>query len=75
MLAPAGTPREVITALNVALQDALDDPDVLKAWAASGMAPYPAEQRKPEGAAAYLHREIEHWSEVVRDNHIEAPSN
>jgi hypothetical protein len=39
------------------------------------MAPYPAEQRKPEGAAAYLHREIEHWSEVVRDNHIEAPSN
>jgi tripartite-type tricarboxylate transporter receptor subunit TctC len=75
MLAPAGTPKPVIDALNAALQNALDDPDILKAWAASGMAPYPPEQRTPAGAAAYLHKEIAHWGEVVRDNHIEAPSN
>jgi len=39
------------------------------------MAPYPREQRTPGGAAAYLHKEIAHWGEVVRDNHIEAPTN
>ena len=75
MLAPAGTPKPVIDTINGALQNVLDDPDILKAWAVSGMAPYPAEQRTPAGAAAYLHKEIEHWGEVVRDNNIEAPAN
>ena len=75
MLAPAGTPKPVIEALNMALQNALDDPDILKAWAASGMAPYPPEQRTPEGAAAYLKQQIAHWGVVVRENNIEAPTN
>jgi tripartite-type tricarboxylate transporter receptor subunit TctC len=75
MLAPAGTPRPIVDALNGALQEALADPDILKAWGASGMAPYPAAQRTPEGAAAYLKKEIAHWGEVVRENKIEAPAN
>ena len=75
MLAPAGTPQPVVDALNAALQEALDDPEILKVWAGSGMAPYPQEQRTPEGAAAYLKQEIAHWGEVVRDNKIEAPTN
>jgi len=75
MLAPAGTPKPVIDALNIALQNALDDPDMLKAWAATGMAPYPPEQRTLAGAAAYLRKEIAHWGEVVRDNKIEQPTN
>jgi tripartite-type tricarboxylate transporter receptor subunit TctC len=75
LLAPGATPRPVIDTLNGAMQEALNDPEILKIWAVSGMAPYPKEQRTPEGAAAYLHKEIEHWGEVVRDNHIEAPSN
>jgi len=75
LLAPAATPKPVVNALNGAMQEALKDPDILKVWAASGMAPYPAEQRTPEGAAAYLKQEIAHWGEVVRDNKIEAPSN
>jgi tripartite-type tricarboxylate transporter receptor subunit TctC len=75
MLAPGGTPRVIIDALNAALQEALSDPVILKAWATSGMAPYPAAQRTPEGAAAYLKQQIAHWGEVVRDNKIEAPTN
>jgi tripartite-type tricarboxylate transporter receptor subunit TctC len=75
MLAPAETPKPIVNALNGALQNVLDDPDILKAWAVSGMAPYPAEQGTPSGAAAYLHKEIMHWGEVVRENHIEAPTN
>src|SRR3954469_10109300 len=49
MLAPAGTPKGVVDALDDALQEALADPDVLKSWAASGMAPYPKELRTPAG--------------------------
>jgi len=75
MLAPAHTPRPIVDTINGAMQEALNDPDILKIWAASGMAPYPKEQRTPEGAAAYLKKEIAHWGEVVRENHIEAPSN
>jgi tripartite-type tricarboxylate transporter receptor subunit TctC len=75
MLAPAGTPRPVVDALNAALNEALADPEILKVWVNSGMAPYPAAQRTPEGAAAYLKKEIAHWGEVVRANNIEAPTN
>ena len=55
--------------------EALADSDILKAWAASGMAPYPKELRTPSGAAGYLRSEIERWGQVVRDNKIEAPTN
>jgi tripartite-type tricarboxylate transporter receptor subunit TctC len=75
MLAPAGTPKPIIDALDAALQEALADPEILRIWAASGMTPYPKAQRTPAGAAAYLSSEIKRWGDVVRDNHIEAPSN
>jgi len=75
MLAPAGTPAPIVAAVNAALQTAVDDPEILKVWAGSGMTPYPAAQRTPEGAAAYLKEQIAHWGEVVRDNKIEAPTN
>ena len=75
MLAPAGTPKPVVDALDSAVQEALSDPEILKAWAVSGMTAYPKEQRTPAGATAYLKSEIDRWGEVVRDNHIEAPSN
>jgi putative tricarboxylic transport membrane protein len=75
MLAPAGLPKPIADALDGALQDALQDPEILKVWAMSGMAPYPKAQRTPAGAAAYLKSEIERWGQVVRDNKIEAPKN
>ena len=52
MLAPAGTPKPIVDALDGALQEAMDDPEVLKVWALSGMAPYPKAQRTPAGATA-----------------------
>ena len=75
MLAPAGTPKPIVDALDAALQGAMDDPEILKIWAASGMAPYPKAERTPAGATAYLKSEIERWGQVVRDNKIEAPAN
>jgi tripartite-type tricarboxylate transporter receptor subunit TctC len=75
MLAPAGLPKPIADAIDGALQEALDDPEILKIWAMSGMAPYPKAQRTPAGATAYLKSEIERWGQVVRDNHIEAQMN
>ena len=75
LLAPAGTPRPIIDALNAATQEAMDDPAIVKAWADTGVSPYPKEQRSPEAAQAYLKKEIAHWGEVVRDNKIAPPSN
>ena len=72
MLAPAHTPKPIVDALDGAVQEALADPAILKSWAASGMVPYPKELQTPEGAATYLKSEIERWSQVVRDNKIEA---
>jgi tripartite-type tricarboxylate transporter receptor subunit TctC len=53
----------------------MDDPAIVKAWADTGVSPYPKEQRSPEAAQAYLKKEIAHWGEVVRDNKIAPPSN
>ena len=75
MLAPAGTPQPIVITLNAALQEAMEDPAILAAWANSGVSPYPKEQRTPAGAAAYLKKEIAHWGEVVRDNKIQPPTN
>ncbi len=75
LLAPAGTPAPIIDALNAALQEAVADPDILAAWAKTGVSAYPKEQQTPAGAAAYLKKEIAHWGQVVRDNKIEAPAN
>ena len=75
MLAPAGTPQPIVEALNAALQEAVQDPAIVEAWAKTGVSAYPKEQRTPAGAAAYLKSQIAHWGQVVRDNKIEAPSN
>ena len=75
MLAPAGTPATIVDALNAALQEAVEDPVIVAAWANTGVSAYPKEQRTPAGAAAYLKKEIAHWGQVVRENKIEAPSN
>jgi tripartite-type tricarboxylate transporter receptor subunit TctC len=75
LLAPGGTPKPIVNALNAALQELLDDPAVVKTWADTGVSPYPKDQRSPEAAAAYLKKEIAHWGQVVRDNKIEAPTN
>ena len=75
MLAPAGTPKPIIDALNAAVQEMAEDPAVVKGWADTGVRPYPKDQRSPEAAAQYLKKEIDHWGQVVRDNKIEPPTN
>ena len=75
MLAPTGTPKPIVDALNAAVQEMADDPAVIKGWSDTGVRPYPKELRSPEAAAQYLKKEIAHWGQVVRDNKIEPPTN
>jgi tripartite-type tricarboxylate transporter receptor subunit TctC len=63
----------VIDRLNVVLQQVEDDPGVVKAWAATGVVPYPKDQRSPQAAQALLHSEIARWAQVVRENDIQPP--
>ena len=74
LFAPAGTPDAVITKLNTAVQEIIADPALAKMWAETGVAPYPPDQRSPAAARALLASEIARWGEVIRDNHIQAPS-
>jgi tripartite-type tricarboxylate transporter receptor subunit TctC len=73
LFAPAGTPDAILQKLNTTLQQIMDDPAILKSWIDSGVSPYPKEQRSPDAGRALLKSEIARWSQVVRDNNIQAP--
>ena len=65
LLAPAGTPREIIEKLNGEIGRLLRAPDVQQLLAASGVDPTPT---TPEEFGAYLKSEFEKWGKVVRDS-------
>ena len=71
LFAPGGTSKAIIDKLNGVLQGVMDDPAVVKAWAATGVAPYAKDQRSPQAAQALLRSEITRWGQVVRDNNIQ----
>lgn len=68
----AGTPRPLIDRLNGAVQLALADARVVKAFADSGMAAFPKAEQGPDAATAKLASEIKRWADVIRANKIEA---
>jgi tripartite-type tricarboxylate transporter receptor subunit TctC len=71
LFAPAATPQAVIEKLNGALQALLDDPATVKSWAATGVMPYPKDERSPQAAQALFRSEIARWGEVIRENKIQ----
>jgi tripartite-type tricarboxylate transporter receptor subunit TctC len=73
MFAPAGTPDEVVNKLNATLQEIISDPAIVKAWADTGVSPYPKDQRTIAAARTLLKSEIARWSQVVHDNNIQGP--
>jgi tripartite-type tricarboxylate transporter receptor subunit TctC len=63
LLAPAGTPREVIVRLNTETVRILGLPDVKAHYANLGMTAAPS---TPEQFAAYVQEEIVRWAKVVK---------
>jgi tripartite-type tricarboxylate transporter receptor subunit TctC len=62
VVAPAGTPPEVIAKLNEAVVGVLKDPAVVQRMRAIGAEPYPT---TPEEFARFIRTEIEKWGRVV----------
>ena len=63
MLAPAGTPQDVILHVNSALQNILSKPDVVTKLAAQGVS---AAASSPEAFQTLISTEIREWREVAQ---------
>src|ERR671914_211885 len=69
VLAPAGTPRNVITRLNGELVKIMHSPELKEKLAATGTDPLTS---TPEEFAAYIQREIAKWGDVIRKAGVKA---
>jgi tripartite-type tricarboxylate transporter receptor subunit TctC len=67
LLAPAKTPKEIITLVNSEVLRILQMPDVVKVLADNGMVPFTS---TPEQFGAFLRSEIRKWAQVVKDANI-----
>lgn len=65
LIAPVGTPPEIVTKLHDEIAKLLRLPDVQQLLAASGMEATPTTS---EGFGAYLKSEYDKWGKVVRDS-------
>ena len=63
LLAPAGTPKDIITKLNAASVAALATPDMRERLAAQGADPV---GNSPDQFAAFIKAEIEKWAKIVK---------
>jgi tripartite-type tricarboxylate transporter receptor subunit TctC len=64
IVAPSGTPQEVVTKLNAAFAQVMQQPDVKKTLAAQGLEPPP--QTTPAQLAVYMRSELAKWREVIQ---------
>jgi len=62
---PAGTPQDVIDALNAALVAALADEAVITRLAELGTAPVPEDRATPEALREQLESQIELWQPII----------
>lgn len=65
LLAPAGTPRTVVSRINAEVQRSLQQPDVLQRL--KGSAYDPATANTPEQFAEYIKLEIAKWTKLVKE--------
>ena len=69
LVAPAGTPRDILVRLDAEAKRALAHGDVKQRYADLGMT---AEDSTPEGVDAYIKSEIAKWTKVIKDADIKA---
>jgi len=69
MLAPAGTPRDIVTKLNAEAARALKQPDVVERLARDGARPVGS---SPDETARYIDSEIVKWGKAVKASGAQA---
>lgn len=67
LVAPAGTPPEVIETLHRLTAEALKSPEVVESFAAIGVV---AQSMTPDELSAYIAQETEHWGKIIKANNI-----
>jgi tripartite-type tricarboxylate transporter receptor subunit TctC len=63
LVAPAGTPKQVVDKLNAAINEVIARPDIANAWERQGATPMPM---TPAEFDAFLRRDIEKWAQVAK---------
>lgn len=64
LLAPEGTPRQIVDKLNRAINEALADPAVFSALEKAGIDPTPGST--PETTAAFVKAELAKWAPIIK---------
>ncbi len=70
LFAPAGTSKELVQQISQDVQGILQSSDVKKNLFKSGFEPVP--NQTPEQFAAFVKKEVERWSKVVKSSNIQA---
>lgn len=70
LFAPAGTPEPILQKLNAALQEAVADPQVIKAFEKGGAEAFPKNMQSVKSSGEFVRGEIGRWEKVVGDNNI-----
>ena len=65
MIAPAGTPPEIVAKLNAAMNKAFDKPEVKEAYAKLGAV---SEKNTPEQFGSFIKSEVASWAPVVKSS-------
>jgi tripartite-type tricarboxylate transporter receptor subunit TctC len=68
IVAPAGTPREIVTKLNTEIRRAMRSPELLSRLDAEGAIPA---ADTPEAFAAFIASEIARWAAVIKRAGVE----
>lgn len=69
VLAPAGTPADIVNQMNAALQKAIDEPDTKEKLQQAGLIPVGGSVQR---TSSYINEELKHWSKVVVDTKAKA---
>lgn len=67
MMAPAGTPPEIVEKISAATQEIYRQPDMVEFFAAQGAE---ATSSSPADTGAFLAHEAEVWGEVIREGNV-----
>jgi tripartite-type tricarboxylate transporter receptor subunit TctC len=63
VMAPKGTPKEIVSFLNAGINKVINRPDVKEAWLKQGAIPL---VKTPDEFEAFLLKDIEKWANVVK---------
>jgi tripartite-type tricarboxylate transporter receptor subunit TctC len=69
LLAPAGTPRDIVMKVNQAVTDAMKSPELAERFAKEGTE---IVSGSPEQAAAFLNVELAQWSRIIKERGIKS---